>query len=217
MAAKLPYLENIMVITMTMKYELPKNATALNVLIDAAISSARTMQTKVQLALVAILYHAYKHGDYTAANRLVNELSTGIKKTALVEFFEKYGGLIVDETDAKLGFTGWKGADYIKSNFDAAKECMWWTLKPEPAFKAGNNEEAMKRVIDTIKKNKAQKQALLANGDEDKASQVMLDISSDTMRALMALLPFEFETIATDEANDATASIAALTEQLEVG
>lgn len=141
-----------MVIIMTtaktsIKYDLK---TDVDTLIKQAITSAATMQKKVQIAAVSILQHAHKHGDYTKANDLVNGLGTGVRAAALVEWFSTYGGLTVKEGEE--GFSGWAGADHIKDNFQDAKATMWWTLKPVSPFKAFDLEAAIASLVKKAEK-----------------------------------------------------------------
>lgn len=191
----------------TMKYILPKTAEELKKVTDSAVRSAKTMREKIQLALVAILYHAHKHGDYTSASRFANEFNIdvgmGVNRKAIVDFFEKFGGLILCTEDAnKNGFTSWEGKEFIRDNFQDAQACMWWTLKPEAPFKALSMEASALAFIAQIRKTRQQAVTLKQEGKEDEASQVVLDVEDSTMSTLMALLNLDLQPIE-EEANDA--------------
>lgn len=122
-----------------------KNAKTVDQLIEQAITSAKSMREKVQIAGVAILMHAEKHGDYSKAQLLVDGLGNGINGAALVEWFVQYGGLIVAEEGT--GFSGWKGAGHIKNHFEKAKSQAWWELKKQNPYKGYNLLDDLTNVI----------------------------------------------------------------------
>jgi len=131
-----------------------KNAKSVDALIQAAVGSGKAMREKVQVAAVAILMHAEKHGDYTKANELVDGMGDGVNCAGLVEWFKKYGGLVVDEENKCFG--GWSGAEYIRDNFKEAKASGWWELKKQSPWKGfdleAELEKLLKRAQDANKK-----------------------------------------------------------------
>lgn len=139
-----------------------------DVLIDSAIKSAKTMKMKVQVAAVAILQHAEKHGDYSKANVLVDGLGHGVKADSLVAWFVKFGGLIVDEEGK--GFGGWKGSEYIKEQFTKAKANAWYDEKKGNAWAGFNLLDELAKVVK--KEENARKKVKAANdaGDADEVA-----------------------------------------------
>lgn len=167
------------------KYILPKDAAELSKMIGQAVKSVATARTRIQMAAVGVLYHAYKHGDYTAANDLVQGLGNTVNGKALVEFFVRFGGLKIN-AEGKA-FDGWQGKDFIEGQFDEAKSQMWWELKQQSAFKGFDIEEALQRII---KQHKATQEKIVGLTPEDQA-KVNLKVSEATMTQLFALVDFE--------------------------
>lgn len=58
------------------KYVMPKDAAELAKLCNKAVKSVQSARVSVQQAAVGVLFHAHKHGDWSAANTLVNDLGT---------------------------------------------------------------------------------------------------------------------------------------------
>lgn len=167
------------------KYVLPSNASDLNKLISSAINSAKTMQTKIQVAAVGILFHAAKHGDYTAANTLVDGLGNSARRDALVTWFKLYGGLTISEGKA---FDGWNGKAHIEANFEVAKATMWNDAKKESnPFVELDMEADLRKLVDKYSraKNKAAKA-----GSEFKG-KINTQINDQLMAQLMELCNFE--------------------------
>lgn len=126
--------------------------------LDAAIKSvcddSVSLQNRVHDVAVEIMLHTYKHGDYSRAQSLVDNLGKGIRAKALVEWFNK-AGLDVDMTK---GFTGFKKPVMAK-NWEFCKENKWYTMKPENPF-AGFDLDAeiaklIKRAEKAVEKNAA--------------------------------------------------------------
>jgi len=118
--------------------------------IKAAVSGYDDAKKKIQVACVSILAHAEKCGDYTKANTLIDSLK-GLNQRALVEFFVRFGGFIVDEEAGK--FSGWNGKEFIRKGFQDAKATMWWDLKPQNPFEGYSLDADVARVIDKAEKN----------------------------------------------------------------
>ncbi len=192
-----------------MKYTLPADQKALRTMTDKAIKSAQTMRNLVQQASIAILHHAFKCGDYTEANYLVEGLGHGVKRDSLVEFFVKFGGLKIDE-DAQA-FSGWQGKDYIKANFEDAKKQMWWDLIQTNPFKGFDIDEKIGQLL----KAAAKTHKKLDGMPEEHKEMVHMTISAATMKALMQYSEFEAIIPAGGDAtNDDTAVIEALEKQI---
>ena len=116
-------------------------------LIELAINSLKTMREKVQVAAIAVLQHAEKHGDYSKAQVLVDGLGNGINKASLQKFFVDLGGLKLDADSGN--FNGWQGAEYIKENFTLAKSTAWWSLKKAPDYKGCDLVVSLGKLVKT--------------------------------------------------------------------
>lgn len=114
--------------------------------IDAAVKDvcdrSATLQDDIQTVAVAIMLHAYAHGDYTRAQSLVDGLGKGIRAKALVDWFHKAG--LNFEQDK--GFTGFNPAVMVK-NFDFCKENKWYTMKPENPFAGFDLDAELAKLI----------------------------------------------------------------------
>ena len=146
------------------------NAKSVDVLITDAIHSAKTMKDKVQVAGIAILMHAEKCGDYRKANDLIEGLGQGINGKAIVEWFSIYGGFTISE-DGKA-FDGWKGADHIKNQFQAAKTTAWYTLAPSNPWGGFNLLEELGKVVKKEEKARAKIKAANDAGEVEQAQEL---------------------------------------------
>jgi len=154
--------------------ELKKNVDSL--IARAGVSLGKA-ESHVQIAAVAVLLHAYQHGDYSKAGVLVSTVTdNGGLASSLVKWFVKFGGLTGDDK----GFTGWQGADYIKANFDEAKATMWSKYKPANPYAGLNLKVEMLKLVNRAMD--AQKKAIK---NPDLADKVVVD--NDLLLALKAL------------------------------
>lgn len=161
-----------------------KNAKSVDQLIASAISSVKSMREKVQVASVAVLMHAEKCGDYTKAQELVDGVGNGVNQNALVEFFVKYGGLIVDEEEG--GFNGWKGATFIRDNFQNAKAQPWWELKKQSPYKGFNLHDELAKLLKRTQAANEKKDAAEEDGDEAVSS--MISVNDNEYQMLVQLV-----------------------------
>ena len=184
---------------MKVVYKLAKNAAELDRQIVLAIESANTMKNRVQVAAVSILNHAFLHGDYTRAAVLVDGLGAGINGTALVEFFVKFGGLVVDAEEG--GFSGWKGNEYIKENFDAAKAQPWFELKPVSPWAGYNLEDELTKLIN--KHTSMLKKIHKLEEDDDSREKFSFEVSDATITAVVSLCGMEAVVAEADEEAEA--------------
>lgn len=159
---------------MTIKYTTFKTAADLNTAIDKVVTDSKTLQDKIQNISWGILCHAVKHGDYTMAARLVNELADGVRKVALVAYFE-LAGLKVNE--AGDGFSDWAGADFIKSRADELKNTMWWTLKPANPYKGFDLKAELARLLKRAEAETKKAEGFRQSGDTASAELVKIDSS----------------------------------------
>lgn len=153
-------------------------------LIAAAIGSTGKMRTAVQIAAVHVLIHAAKHGDYSKAQILVDGLGHGVNARGLVEWFIRFGGLIVsDDAD---GFVGWQGKKHIADNLDAAKSNMWFEFKKQNPYQGFNLVEAVTRTINSAEKALAKKNKAVSEGDEETAAKI--EVTQDEINKLRRFL-----------------------------
>jgi len=168
---------------MAIKYVLTKTVAELDKLQLKAVKSVQSARVAIQIASVATIHHAYEHGDWTYAEKLVVALGNTVNGKALVEWFKVYGGL---KTDDK-GFTGWSGAEYIKEHFSDAKAVMWWDLKVVSPFKGYSLEDALLKVI---KDHDKAAKAMEGMSDEDK-DKVNMAVNDSTIQSVVRLCNFK--------------------------
>lgn len=165
------------------KYVFASDVAALVRIQSAAIRAVQSARVAIQIAAVATIRHAFEHGDWTYAGKLVDGLGNTINGAALVEWFKVYGGLTTDDK----GFIGWQGKDYIAAHFDDAKAKMWWELKKPNPFKGFDLEAALQRVI---KEHKTMQEKVVGLSDEDKA-KVKFTVNDATVQAVLKLCNFD--------------------------
>lgn len=166
-----------------MKYNLPNTSKELTVMIDGVAQATKTLREQIQVAAVAVLYHAgipkkgkAPCGDWTKANDLVHAVGSGVRQAALIEFFMTYGGLKFSKGDVK--FTGWSGAEHIQTNWDEAKDTMWWTLGQRDQHKDADASvngvdigESLKRLL-----NNCDKKGVKSSGVDDATFNALLKL-----------------------------------------
>lgn len=177
---------------MAIKYTFAKNAAELEAIQAKAVKSVNSARVSVQIAAVATIRHAFEHGDWSYAGKLVEALGSTVNGSALVEWFKTYGGLKTDDN----GFCGWSGKGHIEANFQEAKAKMWWVLKPQTPFKGFDLDAALKKVL--AAHTRAQKEAE-GMSEEDKA-KIHIQVNDDTIKAVLSLC--HFEPIMQGEANE---------------
>ena len=165
------------------KYVFAKDAAGLEKIQAAAVKSVQSARVSVQIAAVATIRHAFDHGDWTYAGKLVEALGNTINGKALIEWFKLYGGLKTDDT----GFIGWSGKEYIENAFEKAKAGMWWELKAASPFKGFDLEAALQRVI---KEHNAVADKVVGMTPEDQA-KVKFEVNDATIKAVLKLCNFD--------------------------
>lgn len=176
-----------------MKYVLPKDAAELTKLIKSAVRSAKSMRDRVQIAAVAILHHAMKHGDWTKANDLVLGLGHGVKRDSLIEYFVVNGGLTVGE--GKEGFIGWKGKEFIEDHFNDAKDNKWWDYKKTNPFQGW---DVNAQVQTLAKKYRAMVKATEDMDEADK-EKVVLDLKDEVLQNFLIMFNLEAQIVEEEE------------------
>lgn len=175
------------------KYVYAKSVAELEAIQAKAVKSVNSARVLVQIAAVATIRHAYEHGDYSYAGKLVTALGNTVNGKALIEWFKVYGGLKTDET----GFIGWSGKAFIEGKFDEAKAKMWWELKVANPFQGWSLEDRLQQIL---KEHKAIEAKLAKLDDTDKA-KIKLDVNDATIKAVLKLCKFE-AIIGEEPAND---------------
>lgn len=177
------------------KYVFAKDAAGLEKIQAVAIKSVAKARIQVQIAAVATIRHAWEHGDWTYAQKLVAGLGNTVNGAALVEWFKQYGGLKADDN----GFIGWSGKEYIEANFEKAKSVMWWELKKKNPFAGYSLEQALQKII---KDHATMKEKVVGLTEEDQ-KKVDFTVNDETIKAVLKLC--NFETILEDEVEKAVA------------
>lgn len=154
---------------------------SVNKAVESAVKAVRSGRQAVQKAAVLILLRAYKHGDYSAATQLVEQLGNGVNGKALVAWFQEFGGLRTK--DGEVGFIGWRGAEYIEQRFDKAKATPWWTMKQQNPWKGFDVNEHVERLIKQYRKA-----ADRVKDEPELKDKVQFNIDSTLRLELLALL-----------------------------
>jgi hypothetical protein len=168
-------------------YRLAANVAELDKMVENAIASANTMRKRVQVVAIAILAHAEKHGDYTRAQTLIEGLGHGVNMKALVEFFVRFGGLVVDSEEG--GFCDWKGSEYIRENFQNAKATMWWELKPQNPWQGFDLETELVKLIKRAQT--AEKRIEKLPDDSPDRAKFSMEVNDATLQSVVSLCNFE--------------------------
>jgi hypothetical protein len=174
---------------MKIKYTYAKDAKGLTDLINKAVETTTTAKNQIQIAAVAVLYHAHRHGDYTGANQLVLGLiESGMRRASLVKWFQTYGGLVLNEDKDTLKeqvFSGWNGADYIKLNFETAKTTLWFkAIAEKEAFISLSLQDDINKLL--IKYGKQKVKAEKAGVDF--RGKISTQVLNETIEQLMTLI-----------------------------
>ena len=147
-------------------YDLKTDVKILN---SRAFKSANTLKKAVQIAAVANLAHAQKTNDYSECTNLVNGLGHGVRAESLIAYFVKFGGLsfIEPTKDNPEGrFKGWKGADYIKDNFQEAKAKMWFDCNKKNPWKGFDLYKGIEALVNQHNSAMKKQAALIKAGEE---------------------------------------------------
>lgn len=120
-----------------------KTVEALDKAITSVINKSKSLQTDIQKVAVGIVAHAYKHGDYTRANTLVDGLGEGVRRKALVEWFFQCGLEVSEEDQCFTGFN----KKVCEKKFETMKSTNWWTLKAEKPFEGFDLQAELARLL----------------------------------------------------------------------
>lgn len=175
---------------MSLKYVLPESGKEVNNLIKTAKRMDMKAREAIQIALVGIAYHAWKHKDWTGIQVLLEaEDSVKTGRRGAIEWACRFIGLelvpkVKDGKELKQKTFGkWKGSDHIEANFSKAKETMYWELDTTKDQLSGFDindaiRMAMKKRAKYIADMKAGKYSA------DDAARINLRINSDLVKAL---------------------------------
>lgn len=152
-------------------------------MIAKVIKASGTLQDQIQKVGIAIMAHAYKHGDYSRATTLVNGLGTGVRKAALVEWFYRAGLKVDEQTDA---FIGWQGADFIKKHWDRITETKWYDCKPENVWGGFDLNAELAKLIKRAEQAGKKAEALRQAGKTLPDDAVKLD--AETLSKLRGMV-----------------------------
>ena len=185
-----------------LKYTLPETEKDLQKLFDAASRSHGKARNDAQIALVGMAYMAYKHGNWDPIKRYLSHDSVNVDKALQVKWACKFIGLelvdavVKNETTGKDNkikvFANWKGREYIKENFEAAKATMFWSFKQPDPMKAWDINAVIRQAINT----KRAKQKKIAGGEltAEERELIKTNISPEVMQLVLLEAGFEFNT-----------------------
>jgi len=180
-----------------LKYVLPEDGNGLDKLIESAFKLEQKGREAIQIALVGIAWHAWKHGDWTPVKKLLdpdNGIKTGRK--GAIEWAKKFIGLkeVPKMKDGKplkateLG--GFMGAAHIEANFQAAKTTMYWTLgREQDDFFSYNINDKLRDVVKSIKAMEAK----IHDGKytPEQMEKIVVKANADTIDLLLKAIHFE--------------------------
>lgn len=138
-------------------------------LMATAAKSVVTMRSDLQVALVAMVKHAYDHGDkriITGSTEWVKAMH-GANMSAVVAYLVKFGGVTVSSG----GFVSTKGE---AANYNGAKTTDWWSFKPDMPFAGFDLEAALGKLL---KSHSAAVIEAEKRGETDMVVAVPLDIT----------------------------------------
>lgn len=108
-----------------------EGATAISKEIAGIKSASAKLDQRIQVAALSVASHAQKHGDITLAEKLVDALGKGHRKTALVDWLIAFGPFAIAPDESGLVYSKRESFD-----MDAAQAKPWYDFKPETPFKA---------------------------------------------------------------------------------
>ena len=107
--------------------------------------SAHTLQAELHAIAVQCLYHHYKHGDTTLANKFVEGLPKSIRRADLYRWFIRFGAL---DYDIKNGLT--HNAEKLKAASDIEKQVE--TANATPFYELNSDKEVVQKTfLDILK------------------------------------------------------------------
>lgn len=150
--------------------------------VEGVCADSKTLQDRIHDAAVEIMLHAFNHDDFSMANTLVNGLGTGVRASALVDWFTA-AGLKISEKDKR--FTG-MNKDKIADKFQKSKANPWYNLKVKNPFMGFDFDAELARLLK--KAEKAMKEdAALTEADKSVEGYKMA-IDTDKLAAVRKLL-----------------------------
>ena len=123
-------------------------AAQLDKAIDKVCVASKTLQSDIHDVAVAIMLHTYNHNDFSRAQTLVDGLGEGVRRTALVEWFQA-AGLKVNAEAAK--FSGFNKSK-MQDKWDKVKSTPWYTMKPERPFAGFDLMAELERLLSKAEK-----------------------------------------------------------------
>ena len=113
--------------------------------IASAQKSAHDLQPQLHEIAVQCLYHHYKHGDTTLANKFIEGLPKSIRRADLYRWFIKFGAL---DYDVKNGLT--HNAEKLRAVSDIEKQVE--TANSTPFYELNSDKEVIKKsFLDILK------------------------------------------------------------------
>lgn len=135
-----------------------KTIAQLNARSSVLASRSSKVAEDIHLHMVDIVEHFKAHGDATAATILHNVVHSAIRKNAIKNWFEAFGGMKYVAESKKDGkvkpehFIRNKAVPFEQIDLEVAFENTPWDFTPEPKFKAFDLEAAIKAAIKKAEK-----------------------------------------------------------------
>ena len=172
----------------TVKVSAAEATKRLHMAIDSALKGYHRGREGIQKALVAIIVHAFHHGDYTSADRLLAGLNDGNGKSCRM-WLEKFGGLTFDLDAGKV--SGWTGKAHIEANMEAGRAKPWYTMTPPNTFQPVSLKGDLLKVLERHNKLRAE----MAKGTMSAEKRAKIDETVDraTVDMLLSFLNFQVE------------------------
>lgn len=154
---------------------------AMDAAIAGVIDDSMKLQDRIHEVAVAIMLHCYKHADFSRAQVLVDGLGKGMRRKALVEWFQS-AGLKVNEKEQK--FSGFNA----KKMEDRWAKCMaepWYTMKPENPFAGFDLDAELAKLLKRAQKAMETNAALPEDAEKPEGFKFSCD--ADKLAALRKL------------------------------
>lgn len=156
--------------------------------IDRVCVASKTLQSDIHDVAVAIMVHTYNHNDFSKAQTLVDGLGEGVRRGALVEWFQAAGLKVNAEAGAFSGFNKAK----MEDKWDKVKATPWYTMKPERPFAGfdlmaelerllSKAEKATKKNADTPEDQRAEGYTFVCDADKLAALRAMIHPAAQTV------------------------------------
>lgn len=154
---------------------------------ENAITNLHKGKKSVQNGLQELYRTIAEHGDWTIANKYLKlwefEDMRGLDhdRDACIKHIIKYAGLVFNEESFE--FTDWSKAQYIKDNFQMAKDNPYWKSIPESKVFEFDSIEKLEGLV--VQSNNALKKG---KKEEDEGKECKVNVPDGIMDDIRALI-----------------------------